>query len=37
MSILIVDDNAMNAKILEFNLNKSGYQTLAAPSGSASV
>jgi CheY-like chemotaxis protein len=37
MSILIVDDNAMNAKILEFNLNKSGYQTLAAPSGSAAL
>jgi len=33
MSILIVDDNVMNAKILEFNLNKNGYQTIVAPSG----
>jgi len=33
MNILIVDDNAMNAKILEFNLNKKGYDTIVVHSG----
>ena len=33
MSILIVDDNAMNAKILEYILKKNGYQTIVVPSG----
>ena len=33
MSILIVDDNAMNARILEFNLSKNGYDTIVVESG----
>jgi CheY-like chemotaxis protein len=33
MSILIVDDNRVSAKIMELNLQKSGYETIVARSG----
>ena len=32
MSILIVEDNAISAKVLEFNLQKNAYQTIVAQS-----
>jgi len=32
MSILIVEDNSISAKVLEFNLQKNAYQTVVAQS-----
>ncbi len=37
MSILIVDDNAMNSRILEYNLKKNGYQTFVVSSGEKAI
>jgi len=37
MSILIVDDNAMNAKIIEYNLQRHEYQTITATSASEAL
>jgi len=33
MSILVVEDNPVSAKIIEFNLKKHGYQTIVAQTG----
>jgi CheY-like chemotaxis protein len=37
MSILIVEDNPINAKILEVNLQKNNYQTILAQNGKAAL
>ena len=37
MSILIVDDNTVSAKIIEFNLKKNGYETIYAKSGKDAI
>ena len=37
MTILIVDDNTVSAKIIEFNLSKHGYETIYAKSGKDAI
>ncbi|MEA3360118.1 MAG: response regulator [Thermodesulfobacteriota bacterium] len=37
MSILIVEDNPVSAKIIEFNLKKNGYETIYAKSGKDAI
>ena len=37
MSILIVEDNPVTAKIVEFNLKKNGYETIYAKSGKDAI